>query len=291
MNDTYNLTWKISLVLRGLAGRNLLDTYQVERQHIAQQLIDFDEKWSHLFASAEGLDSSEFHDVYVQNKGFTSGCGHQYPPSALTAEKPGVSINQKAADPLTPGKRMLPFNVTRHFSGTRVNILDDMPSNARFHLFIFAGNLSVSGGLDALAKLLQSSTNKYLKALVASGPPPSAAPSVTEPSHALRGPDSGGPKAQNGTRSTESPSAPIDLYCVHTQPHLRTPAAKVLPAPFTPKWEGWVYEDEEGRAHRDLGLSTDVGACVVVRPDGYVGLVTGLNGEGLTEYFGAILDL
>ena len=138
MNDAYNLTWKLALTLRGRAKPSLVQTYQTERQYIANQLVDFDEKFSHLFASPEKLEGSELHDTYVQNKGFTSGCGHQYPPSVLTDERVDVDIDGKALEPPRPGKRLLPITLTRYVGGSIVNILDDMPSNGHFHIVVFA---------------------------------------------------------------------------------------------------------------------------------------------------------
>ena len=40
MQDTYNLAWKLGLVVRGLADDGLLDTYDAERQPIGRQIVD-----------------------------------------------------------------------------------------------------------------------------------------------------------------------------------------------------------------------------------------------------------
>ena len=40
MQDAYNLVWKLKLVLQGLAGADLLDSYDKERQPVGQQVID-----------------------------------------------------------------------------------------------------------------------------------------------------------------------------------------------------------------------------------------------------------
>ncbi|MFE9322436.1 bifunctional 3-(3-hydroxy-phenyl)propionate/3-hydroxycinnamic acid hydroxylase [Nocardia sp. NPDC052278] len=40
IRDATNLAWKLSSVLRGLAGDDLLDTYDIERRHHARALID-----------------------------------------------------------------------------------------------------------------------------------------------------------------------------------------------------------------------------------------------------------
>ena len=40
MQDTYNLAWKLALVLRGAAGDGLLDTYSAERQPVGRHVVD-----------------------------------------------------------------------------------------------------------------------------------------------------------------------------------------------------------------------------------------------------------
>ncbi len=40
MQDTYNLAWKLALVVRGLADDGLLDTYDAERQPVGRQVVD-----------------------------------------------------------------------------------------------------------------------------------------------------------------------------------------------------------------------------------------------------------
>lgn len=276
MNDAYNLTWKIALTLRGLAHPSLLKTYQIERQHVAKQLVEFDEKFSHLFASPENLDGPEFHDMYVQNKGFTSGCGHQYPAGLLTDELVDVKIILQAREPLTPGKRLLPIHLTRHVDGTHVNILGDMPSNGHFHIFVFAGSKLQSSGLDKLSLYLSGNDSPLIRYSPASK---SSTPSPT----------SNMSKAHDITYNpAHDPDTIIDLFLIHTSPHMETPIER-LPAPF-PEWQATIYEDVNQKAHCELGVDADVGALVVVRPDGYVGLVTVLDGvRRVKGYFGGFL--
>ncbi|HWM68220.1 MAG TPA: FAD-dependent monooxygenase [Steroidobacteraceae bacterium] len=40
IQDSYNLAWKLALVLQGKAGEALLDTYSAERQPVGQQVVD-----------------------------------------------------------------------------------------------------------------------------------------------------------------------------------------------------------------------------------------------------------
>jgi hypothetical protein len=84
--QAYNLGWKISQVVNGHADPIILKTYQSERRHIAQQLIDFDTKFSKLFSGKpaksiidnEGIDLKEFRNAYETGNMFTSGIGKSY---------------------------------------------------------------------------------------------------------------------------------------------------------------------------------------------------------------------
>ncbi|CAF9942513.1 hypothetical protein IMSHALPRED_003856 [Imshaugia aleurites] len=276
MNDAYNLTWKLALTLRGLAKSSLIKTYQIERRHIAQQLVDFDEKFSHLFASLENMEDPQLHDMYVLNRGFVSGCGHRYPAGLLVDENVDVKIVKGATDPMTPGKRLMPVRLTRHIDGILVSSLDDMPSNGHFRIIVFAGSRLQTGALDRQSSYLSGNDSPLTL--------------YHSPSESSNGePESGISKANNlNYNPARDPATVIDLFLIHTSPHLKTPIES-LPPPF-PEWQATIYEDVDGNAHGELGVEPDVGALVVVRPDGYVGLVTGLDGmERVGGYFGRFL--
>ena len=276
MNDAYNLTWKIALTIRGIASPSLLKTYQTERQHIAKQLIEFDQKWSHLFASPKNVEDPQFHDVYFENKGFVSGCGHHYPASPLTNEDVDVQINQEALEPLTPGKRVLPIQLTRHLDGKKVSSLDEMPSNGHLRLVVFAGSRLETGALDKLSSYLTSKDSPLTRY-------------STSFKTSSISPESGISKADDTCYDpARDPNTIIDLFLIHTSSHLKIPIEK-LPAPF-PEWRATIYEDVNQKAHVELGIDADIGALTVLRPDGYVGMITGLDGvEKVESYFQEVL--
>lgn len=75
----------------------------------------------------------------------------------------------------------------------------------------------------------------------------------------------------------------VDLFLIHTEDHYAFDLA-TLPAPF-PDWEYRVYADKMGKAHKDHGVDLSIGAMALVRPDGYVSLITGLDGGvAITEF-------
>jgi hypothetical protein len=124
MQDSYNLGWKLALVVNGKAHPSLLDTYETERRPIAEQVI-----WAasslHEIFMGHGKDIAEraqkirdpvFLEAVV---GRCSGISYTYrdqqqpPPSA----KDGPAIGDRAPDvELAKGRTL--FELTRHTSFT-----------------------------------------------------------------------------------------------------------------------------------------------------------------------------
>ncbi|KAJ6014447.1 hypothetical protein N7540_009038 [Penicillium herquei] len=111
MMDSYNLAWKLAYAIHGLTPASahtetdpLLDTYHTERHTIAQQLIDFDRAFSSMFSGkigasengAGGLTHDEFLQVFSRGNGFTSGCGIEYPEN-MTVQRD----SSDSADPIS----------------------------------------------------------------------------------------------------------------------------------------------------------------------------------------------
>lgn len=127
MQDTYNLGWKIGLVVKSLASRSILKTYQSERRRIAQDLIEFDHKFSRLFsgrpakdaADEAGISMAEFKDAFKKANMFTSGLGVNYGASILIAKAgdskeqgDGTDVNSKMDHSATPvGKQQFATNI------------------------------------------------------------------------------------------------------------------------------------------------------------------------------------
>lgn len=70
-------------VVKGLTTRAVLKTYQSERRRIAQDLIDFDRKFSRLFSGRpakdvmdeEGISMDTFKEAFEKGNMFASGIG------------------------------------------------------------------------------------------------------------------------------------------------------------------------------------------------------------------------
>ena len=264
MMDSYNLTWKLALVLQGKMRPELLETYNIERKQIAQELIEFDSKFSHLFGLKEFLDgNTEFYDVYKKAHGFTTGIGLHYGQNRLISSGVYSHINSASLNPIHPGKRFPPFTATRYMDGNRVAILSEMPSFGRFHVVIFAGCALRSGHFDSCASYLSSASSilhRYSPGTVYGWLPENI---------------------QN--RFPINEKRVVDLFILHTDSH-HTFERDALPAPL-PEWVYRIYADEQGEVHKDCGVNQEMGAMVLVRPDGVVALITGLEGgTALTEF-------
>ena len=256
MMDAYNLTWKLALVLQGRMQPSALETYNKERKHIAEELIDFDVQYAHLFSKREFHDSNtEFHALYDKAHGFTTGVGIHYQPNPLVDHHVDVPIKMDSLEPITPGKRLHTLTVKRHLDGSITDILNDLPSNGRFHLFIFAGNALSQDRLKPCAQYLNSAESI-----------------LTRYSGFVK------PWEFENIRYTPSVNKArvVDLFLIHSDSHLDFDPAK-LPAPF-PDWQYRVYSDIRGKEHEDHGVDPSIGAMALVRPDGYISLITGLDG-------------
>ncbi|GKZ27206.1 hypothetical protein AbraIFM66951_005111 [Aspergillus brasiliensis] len=270
ISDAYNLTWKLALVMKGVAKASLLETYEQERLWVAQQLIEFDALFARQFGQKDKLDSQNLRETWEIGHGFTSGLGYEYPPNLLVNRDVRTPINPEAVEPLTPGKRLLPIDLIRHMDGNHVRMLDIMPSNGRFHLFIFAGNLLSAPALQKLGDALDSPQSPMsLFNLL-----------PLELMERFRHED-----ITNDSIPFTNKAYVLDIFLIHSQNHLDIQLGDV-PAPFSTKWPMNVYSDFGGAAQSQLGVPDDSGALVVVRPDGYIGLVTGLdNVDDVTSYF------
>ena len=268
MMDAYNLTWKLALVLQGKLRPQILETYNTERLQIAQELIDFDRKISHVYIKQLADNNSEITEEYRKAQGFTAGVGLQYSPTELVTHHVDAQINLESLEPLSPGKRLLPPTLIRHIDGSQVSILDEMPSNGRFHLFIFAGNALSQARLGPCAAYLNSSSSILHRY-------------SSSASHAEKVKEWGFEDIRH--TNPQNRGRTVDLFLIHSDDYYEYNVAD-LPAPF-PAWKYRVYADEGQKEHLDHGVDPNSGAMALVRPDGYVGLVTRLDGgPAITEF-------
>ncbi|KKA28976.1 hypothetical protein TD95_000906 [Thielaviopsis punctulata] len=293
MQDTYNLGWKLGLVCRNLAPRSILSTYDAERRANAQSLIDFDQKFSKLFtekppvdaAGEIGVSLAELERMFKEGYMFTSGIGIKYAPSTITQAAP-----KGIATKCIPGSRIPSVTIHNQWDARPWDLHHRMPSDGRFRIFVFSGCITSSDSAalertNALGGFIQDTLQaKYGRLTL------SAAPDVH-----TNGGRFAGDTAQVSV---------LDVILVHSGDRaVLQPLQDVheVYRPFDEKL-GWDYEhvfvDDvnilngvHSRAYENLGIG-ESGAVVVVRPDGYIGLVTDLEERSyvtLEGYFDRIL--
>ncbi|EIM80353.1 uncharacterized protein STEHIDRAFT_68295 [Stereum hirsutum FP-91666 SS1] len=269
MNDTHNLVWKITHVLRGWADISVLKTYEFERRKYAQDLIDFDKKFSKLFSIkpkiedvvadgedlVEGVTHAEFFEAFQTYGLFTSGIGVHYAPSAITSP-----THQHLASNLIIGERLIPQIVLRGADRRPFEIQDLCPSDSRFKILVFAGLGEPVAPGAANAK----GTRAKVQAERTYG------------------------RARKGTEMFD-----VLVVCMGKK---ETFVHTAVPEVFRPHWSKVLLDDSSakkqigGDMYKNYGIG-DEGAVVVVRPDGYVGTVVPLEGamEDLNKYFAAFV--
>ncbi|KAK1505493.1 phenol hydroxylase [Colletotrichum abscissum] len=302
MQDTYNLGWKVALAAKGIAKRDILNTYQSERRRVAQDLIEFDHRFSRLFSGRpakdvldeEGVSMEVFKDAFLKGNLFASGLSVDYGASNLVV-KAGDSLKQgdgskvlksvasiseedfkkkqALATGLPVGMRFNSFKVLNQACARPWHFQEILKADGRFRVVLFAGNI-----LDASQK---ARVDNFCVALDA--------------------PD-------NFLRKVTPAKAPIDsvieVLTIHSAKRTDTELLRDFPDILHPfdSHTGWdynkVYVDDEsyhegfGDAYKNYGVDKQRGCVVVVRPDQYVAWIGELEDfDDLQKYFEGCLVL
>lgn len=283
MHDTFNLGWKLALVLKGLSPANLLDTYTLERRKIAQDLITFDYEHARAFIKN---DQVALADNFKQNIRFISGVGAIYAQNILNRQHdiPGCSLKA--------GELLLPARATRYIDANPVDIQLDIPLLGQFRVYFLTTNYDATKLLlDAICSGISSPSSIISRASAASILSPLCAPTVemdefVQPQRYL------------------PQGAQLFTYGLIT----KTPQANIeftdLPE-LLRKYKWTFYNDDLDdnvspimKWNAGLGLKDGELQVVCVRPDGYVGAVGKWDGDGssgetktwLESYFGGFLQ-
>lgn len=266
INDTHNLAWKIVQVLRGWANPSILRTYESERRKYAKDLIEFDKRYAALFSGKprtsdkqDGVSHEEFHKAYKTASGFTSGIGIHYGPSMIVNAK-----HQHCAKNLVVGQRMLPQVFVRAADARPVEIHDLLPADIRFKILIFLGSVEGESRLAEINAFAQelSSSNGFLQKYSTGG---------------------------------QTSLCTFDLTTI-VAGNKKDINYLSVPQIFRAHWSKVLLDDTDvtgskgGGAYERFGISTESITFVIVRPDGYVGMVAPATAlDDVHEYFASFL--
>ncbi|KAF8841424.1 hypothetical protein BDN67DRAFT_967176 [Paxillus ammoniavirescens] len=257
INDSHNLAWK-------LANPSLLKTYELERRQFAQDLITFDKEYQVLFSgkprtteNQDGLSHEDFFRASEKFGGFITGIGVQYAPSTL------VNANhQGCASNLVIGQRMLPQIFVRAADALPVEIQDMLPADVRFKVLVFTGILTDTqiANVNSLAVQLRRPSSFLQKYA-----PHSNVSSIFDIIMIVAG------------RKEEASFLDVPLL-------------------FRPHWSKVLLDDTDvmgrrgGHGYETYGIDPAAITFVIVRPDGYVGMVAPSTAlDNIDRYFSAFL--
>lgn len=289
MQDTYNLGWKLGAVVNGYCDRTLLKTYQSERRRVAQDLIDFDHRFSRLFSGRpakdvmdeEGIDMAEFKDAFEKGNLFASGIAVDYGKSVIVAkegsskiqgdgtevmgELEGAQSKQDLAANIKLGMRMPSFKILNQSDARPWHLQELLKSNGRWRIIVFAGDVLDSNQAQRL-QVLGTKLN------------------------------AGSSFIRRFTPASHSIDSLIEVIAVHSSPRKRVDIFH-FPLIFRPfsKRDGWDYskitvDDESyheghGHAYHNYGVDSKRGCAVVVRPDQYVSWVGEMDDYEMMDRF------
>jgi phenol 2-monooxygenase (NADPH) len=262
MHDSFNLAWKLNLVLRNVALPSLLDTYELERKQIAQQLIEFDFEHANAFLAGDAQALAQNFDDNIR---FISGVGAEYKPNKLNREEYEGRHSFKGM--LKSGAILPPARVTRYIDANPVDIQLDIPFLSQFRIYFFVTDIHASmpflvGVSDFL---INGESVLWRASKIAKGSYEQLPPKETEADEYLQ------PERYNGLSKLFTPAMITTMEKERVE-------IKDLPAMF--RHSPWTfYLDDVGSLVGSCtekwlgGLHNNEIAIINVRPDGYVGSI------------------
>lgn len=299
MQDCYNLGWKVALVAKGLAKPEILSTYQTERRRVAQDLIEFDHRFSRLFSGrpakdvmdTEGISMEVFKDAFEKGNMFASGLSVNYGPSCLIAKvgdageegdgskaAKSLTLSKATSKPdlatgLPIGMRFNSFKVLNQADARPWHFQERLKADGRFRIVLFAGDV------------IKPEQQKRVKDLCAV---------LDAPGSFLR----------RVTPASKPIDSVVEILTIHSSKRTETELLRDFPSILHPfdDHRGWdynkvfvddvSYHEGFGDAYKNYGVDKERGCVVVARPDQYVAWVGELEDfQGLEAYFEGCLVL
>ena len=278
MGDAYNLGWKICSVLAGTSRPDILSTYDQERRAVAQDLITLDKRMTDFYSNGPSEDSQEYKYFRDRFSAFTSGVSVTYKDNILIADpadghvdlhSSGAPIrsDQELAKNIRLGQRLPSHKVVCQAEATTILMSDVLPSDGRWRVIVFAGDLQHPSKMQKIHNLgsdLQRICNGY-------------------------------------SFNSDHSRSLIDVLLLHAGDRTKLSILD-LPEAFRPwnntlGWDYWkVLSDDAGSfepvesAYSKYGIDSRDGCVAIIRPDQHVAYVGPIkDSTAIEEYFSRVL--
>lgn len=271
MGDAFNLGWKLVSVLKGRCAPTILNSYSVERQAVAKDLIEFDREWSRIMSERpkeqerNGKEEPVFQRYFIEHGRYTAGLSVVYEKSELI----GPKTYQSLASGFEIGSRFHSAPVVRLADAKPLELGHTILADTRWHVYIFSSAedpSSSDGAVRKLCRFLMDAPNSPVRMFTPEG---------------------------------EDVDSVIDVRAIFQQGH-RALELESMPRFLLPRKGRLGLIDYEKIFCPELGKGTDIfemrgvdrarGCMVVARPDQHVANILPLDAhEELTEFFGRFL--
>ncbi|KAJ5227627.1 uncharacterized protein N7469_007633 [Penicillium citrinum] len=254
LQDGYNIGWKLGEILTGLASPSLLETYVIERQKVALDLINFDRYFSKLFSSGAKTTPAEFQEGFIQSGKYTAGVTTKYDASPITTS----SESNDLATNVIVGMRLPSAQIVRFCDSKPMQLVSPLKSDGRWRIMAFVGDLSIPVNRTKL--------NKFGEYLFSQNGP---VHTFTPKSHSIDSLIDAVVVGHGNRYDVELEQIPECFYPATGKNQTRD-LHKIY------------YDDEShnrghGHAYKFLGIDPKQGALIIVRPDQYVSAVMDLS--------------
>lgn len=252
IQDTYNLIWKLASVITGVMDPSILDTYNSERQPVAEELLEMDRRLVQAYQQGDGAVEA-VEDIRQQYAGFMSGVQVTYRPSVLVSDPKECGVGTSLANHITLGMRLPSYQVTRQADAVSVSLADTLASDGSWRLMVFPGDLQRQETMKRLEDFAEAFNKLF------------------HPS----------PVSKNSLPA-------IEKILVHASPRVSVNFGD-LPEIFRPfdeflGYDYWkVFADdggfglEPGLTYKGFGIHERRGCLVLCRPDQHVSWIGGLE--------------
>lgn len=171
IQDTYNLGWKLSSVIKGKLDASILNTYQDERLSVARNLIAFDKRMVEGVCMKDPSDNpcgpvkcSSLKEVLKEENTSASGLGTRYGPSMVSTPlrrlrdgRQGVSLlpisKEGLATNVTLGARIPTVQVLCQSDSSLKHIRHLLRSIEQWSLMVFGGDISEAKQFELVKRI------------------------------------------------------------------------------------------------------------------------------------------